>query len=94
MESIIQIDIADYKSKLRILSEDAETLKANTGTSEFLTKTNINPFLKDLAQYTEAIDLLKNYKKILSEDIQEFNKVAENFREQDVLLSQMSNEIK
>lgn len=92
MAKEISINMNPFQSNISKLKKSAGNLNSTKRIGSF-NRTNLGPFTKDLEQVMEAIDLLKQYKRILEKDIITLEKTGNSIRDIDVDLSKRSHSI-
>ncbi len=79
-----------FRSNISKLKSSVTNIEIKQPTST-LSKTNIEPFTKDLENVIEAIELLERYKKILETDITTLEQTGEKMREKDEELAAVNH---
>lgn len=92
MSKEVSINMSVFRSNVSKLKSSVTDIEIKQPTST-LSKTNIEPFTKDLENVIEAIELLERYKKILETDITTLEQTGEKMREKDEELAAVNHPI-
>ncbi len=88
MANKVSINIGVFQENIGNLRTAITNVDSGIQTSEAFDKTNIEPFIKDLENLIQSIELLEKYKTLFNTDIDTLEGVGESLREQDERLSQ------
>ncbi|ENH96307.1 hypothetical protein J416_11562 [Gracilibacillus halophilus YIM-C55.5] len=86
MAEEVSINMSVFRSNLSKLKSSVANIEINQLTQSF-SKTNIEPFTKDVENAAEAIKLLEKYKHVLEADAVTLEDTGEKLREKDEELS-------
>lgn len=80
---VVGIEVGGFQSSIAKLKTSVSSIESSIKTNYAFDKTNIKPFVDDLENTIEAIELLKRYKKLLNSDIDTLENVGETMRDND-----------
>ncbi len=89
MAKEVSINMSVFRSNIARLRSAVANIEANNTTHSF-SKTNIEPFTRDLEQVIEALELLQQYKNILETDITTLEQTGEQLKEKDEELASVN----
>ncbi|MGP4040975.1 TIGR04197 family type VII secretion effector [Gracilibacillus sp. D59] len=89
MSKEVSINMNVFRSNVSKLRSAVAEIETNKTTNSF-SKTNIEPFTKDLENVIEAMELLEQYKTILESDIVTLEQTGEQMKEQDEKLASVN----
>ncbi|MBT2598933.1 MULTISPECIES: TIGR04197 family type VII secretion effector [unclassified Oceanobacillus] len=89
----IGVNIGGFQSTITNLRTSVFSLESSLKTNYTFNKTNIKPFVEDLENTIEAIELLQRYKKLLETDIDTLENVGETMKENDERIARLTNDM-
>ncbi|MFD2655186.1 TIGR04197 family type VII secretion effector [Gracilibacillus thailandensis] len=92
MSKEVSINMSVFRANVAKLKTALADIETNTTTNSF-SKTNIEPFTKDLENVIEAMELLEQYKNILEADVSTLEQTGEQMREKDEELASVNHPI-
>ncbi|WP_416150201.1 TIGR04197 family type VII secretion effector [Salipaludibacillus sp. HK11] len=78
----VSINISVFRSSVSKLKSSVADIEVKRSTSSF-SKTNIEPFTKDVENIIDTLELLKRYKRMLEVDFSTLRQTGEQMRETD-----------
>jgi len=90
MAEEVGINIGVFQSNTSKLRSSVSGIEGSIKTNYTFDKTNIKPFMDDLENTIEAIQLLRKYKTLLDSDIGTLENVGEKMKENDERLASIT----
>src|SRR5690625_6556293 len=92
MAEEVGINIGVFQSNTSKLRSSVSGIEGSIKTNYTFDKTNIKPFMDDLENTIEAIQLLQKYKTLLDSDIDTLKNVGEKMKENDEILAAITTD--
>ncbi|WP_416151675.1 TIGR04197 family type VII secretion effector [Salipaludibacillus sp. HK11] len=90
MSKEVSINVNVFRSNVSKFKTSISSIESNK-TFETFSKTNIEPFTKDLESVSEVVELLKLYKSVLNNDIVRLENTGESLKETDEELARVNH---
>lgn len=92
MAEEVGINIGVFQSNISKLGSSVVSIESSIKTNYTFDKTNIKPFMDDLENTIEAIQLLQKYKTLLDSDIDTLENVGDKMKENDERLAALTTD--